>query len=244
MTHPASVPKLHAFGLDGLLVQFAQVMDRRANQAALHFAAALRQSDLPVHDVASTLVSVTMRFEPSRQALEDLRAGVDDLLASRDWFATSAESPARHWRVPTLYGGAAGPQLEEAAAMAGMSASQAIEALGSARVSVLTLGFAPGQPYLGELPPVWDLPRQTSLTPRVPAGALVLAIRQLVVFANASPTGWRQIGLTAMPLFDPQRNPPALLAPSDEVTFTPVSADDFAAAQRLPLNGLFCENRA
>ena len=36
------------------------------------------------------------------------------------------------------------------------------------------------------------------LNAEVPAGALVTAVRQLVLFANPSPTGWRQIGMSAL----------------------------------------------
>ena len=70
-------------------------------------------------------------------------------------------------------------------------------------VEVLALGFAPGQPYLGELPGHWALPRRQTLNPQVPQGALVTAVRQFVLFANPSPTGWRQVGRTGFACFRP-----------------------------------------
>ena len=88
------------------------------------------------------------------------------------------------------------------------------------------LGFAPGQPYLGELPPAWDIPRQTGLTPKVPVGALTVAIRQLVLFAVSTPTGWRHIGQTGFRAFRPESDTPFVLNPGDEVIFEPVSRDD------------------
>ena len=93
---------------------------------------------------------------------------------------------------------------------------------------VQTIGFAPGMPYLGELPPAWNIPRQTQLTGQVPRGGLCVAIRQLVLFPVATPTGWRHIGQTALKLFQPEAERPFLLRPGDEVIFEPVSASTLA----------------
>jgi allophanate hydrolase subunit 1 len=87
---------------------------------------------------------------------------------------------------------------------------------------VQTIGFAPGQPYLGLLPPEWDIPRQTNLTKAVPEGALVVAIRQLVLFSVSNPTGWRHVGQTALKLFRPDSDAPFFLRPGDQVQFVPV----------------------
>ena len=89
---------------------------------------------------------------------------------------------------------------------------------------VLTLGFAPGQPYMGELPENWNIPRMSELNPQVPGGALVCAIRQLIIFAGPTPTGWRHIGQTAFDCFRPGSNQPFALTPGDEVTFSEISA--------------------
>jgi len=97
----------------------------------------------------------------------------------------------------------------------------------AARVRVLTIGFAPGQPYMGELPEHWNIPRQQGLTPSVPAGALVVAIRQLIVFQNAAPTGWRHIGQTAFSLFRPDGDPPFALTPGDELTFPAITPAEY-----------------
>lgn len=102
---------------------------------------------------------------------------------------------------------------------------------------VLTLGFAPGQPYTGELPPHWNIPRQQALTQSVPAGALVVAIRQLIVFTNATPTGWRHVGQTAFRNFRPDSDTPIALSPGDEICFRSVSAAEYARIQQSDTSG-------
>jgi len=159
-----------------------------------------------------------------------LRDRLAALVASRDW--TAAELPAgrRLWRVPAVFGTDLAPQLEAAAALAGLSADAAVAGIAATRLRVQTIGFAPGQPYLGELPETWAIPRQTDLTPRVPVGALCVAIRQMTLFSVSTPTGWRHVAQTALRLFRPDTDAPFLLRPGDEVLFQPV---DRAAYDRL-----------
>ena len=109
-----------------------------------------------------------------------------------------------------------------------MSAEEAVASISEARVRVQTIGFAPGQPYLGQLPEAWDIPRQSQLTDKVPVGALVVAVRQLVLFSVTTPTGWRHIGQTGFKLFRPDSDTPFVLRPGDEVQFDPVDAETFA----------------
>src|SRR6185437_16015214 len=43
--------------------------------------------------------------------------------------------------------------------------------------------------------------------------------RQAGVYPTDSPGGWRILGRTAMPLFDPSQRPPSLFRPGDRVRF-------------------------
>ena len=56
----------------------------------------------------------------------------------------------------------------------------------------------------------------------MPAGSLVVALRQLVLFTNDAPTGWRQIGQTAFRTFDPASDTPFRLRTGDEIEFVRV----------------------
>lgn len=222
-------PRIRRVGLSGLLVQFAATMSEPANRAAIAFRAAVdAQGWKDVRETStslvSTFVSVDLAVTPPEAVMERLQA----LVATRDWFNAPLPQGRTLWRIPTLYGTDAAPQLEEAAQAAGVSPETAISELSSARVRVLTIGFAPGQPYTGELPPHWDIPRQQSLTKSVPSGALVVAIRQLIIFTNASPTGWRHVGQTAFRNFRPLDEVPVALSPGDEICFPSVTAAEYA----------------
>ncbi len=56
----------------------------------------------------------------------------------------------------------------------------------------------------------------------VPAGSVGIGGAQTGIYPRESPGGWRVIGRTPLALFDPTREPPALLAPGDRVRFVAV----------------------
>lgn len=221
-------PQIAPVGLTGLIVRFADRLTEPANRAALAFRATLEGENWPgVEETSSSLTSTYVRFDPLHLPHDQLQARLNILLEGVDWYSAAPPHGRRFWRIPTVFGTDAAPQLAEAAALAGVSEAEAIAMLSAARTRVLTLGFAPGQPYLGELPENWNIPRQNALTPKVPAGALVVAVRQFVLFANSSPTGWRHIGQTAFRCFCPDAEDPFPLRAGDEVQFQAVTPEEY-----------------
>ncbi len=228
-------PRIDWLGLDGLLVRFGESLSEPANRAALALRHAATRENWPgVEEVTSALVSTYLRFDPLAVDAAGLRARLCDLVESRDWRAEPLPGGRRLWRVPAVFGTDLAPQLAEAAALAGATPEQAIAQIAATRLRVQTIGFAPGQPYLGELPDNWAIPRQTALTPKVEVGALCVAIRQMTLFSTATPTGWRQVAQTALRLFRPESETPFVLRPGDEVLFEPMER---AAYERLKAEG-------
>ncbi len=220
MTKHPEFPRIRTVGLSGLLVSFGAAMSEPANRAALAFRAAVDAKGWDeVAETSTSLVSTFLRVDLAAVPTQDMIDSLTALLATRDWYDAALPSGRKLWSVPTLYGTDLAPQLEEAAQAAGVDADTAIKDLSQARVRVLTIGFAPGQPYMGELPDHWNIPRQQGLTKSVPQGALVVAIRQLIIFTNASPTGWRHVGQTAFKTFRPESETPFALSPGDELSF-------------------------
>ncbi|MDV4146673.1 allophanate hydrolase subunit 1 [Shimia sp. FJ5] len=221
-------PRIRTVGFDGMLVSFGETLNEPANRAALAFRAAVERAGWNgVEESATSLVSCFLRFDPLYLGHDTLRTDLEILLAERNWYDADLPQGRRLWRIPTVWGTDLAPQLEEAAHQAGLSVKDAIQSLSSEPVRVQTIGFAPGQPYLGELPSCWDIPRQQDLSARIPEGALAVAIRQFVLFSITTPTGWRHVGQTAIRLFRPESETPFVLRPGDEVIFPPVSREEF-----------------
>ena len=143
-------PVVRTVGLSGVLVTFAEAMTGPANRAALAFRAVVDAEGLPeVRETSMSLVSV---YVVADLVTVDTNALIDKLrvlLDQQDWYAAPLPKGRTLWHIPTVYGTDLAPQLEEAATVAGLDPDEAIRQLSTTRVRVLTIGFAPGQPYLG-----------------------------------------------------------------------------------------------
>lgn len=230
MTAPtaADFPRIAPVGIAGLLVSFADRLSEPANRAALALRAAIESGEMDggtdgIEEVATSLTSTFIRFDPLHLDHASLTAQLQSLLDAQDWTRADLPRGRRHFHIPCVFGTDLAPQFDEAAAAAGLSAEAAVNSLTAARPRVLTIGFAPGQPYTGQLDPAWDIPRQTALTPRVPEGALVVAIRQLIIFSAPTQTGWRHIGQTAFRCFRPEAEDPFALRPGDEISLRAIT---------------------
>lgn len=232
-------PEILPLGLDGVLVRFADSLSEAANRAALAFCADLDASAPGgVAETATSLTSVLVRFRPDQTSRVVIEEGIRERLEERDWYGAALPQGRTLWRIPAVFGGDHGPQLDEVADAAGLTPDNAIADIAATDLRVLALGFAPGQPYLGFLGERWNIPRQTEVTPEVPRGAVVVAVRQVIPFANAAPTGWRQVGRTAFRCYVKTGAPAIALRAGDTVRFDPVPAKDFARlVEAGPLGG-------
>lgn len=128
-----------------------------------------------------------------------------------------AEEPAGHeHELAVRYDGA---DLEWVAKWVHLSVEEVIKRHVGGRYRVAFCGFAPGFAYLTGLDPVLAVPRLASPRPRVGVGAVAIAEGYTGVYPRSGPGGWRLLGSTDVPLFDPARPTPALLAPGDRVRF-------------------------
>ncbi|MFF5725288.1 allophanate hydrolase subunit 1 [[Kitasatospora] papulosa] len=119
-----------------------------------------------------------------------------------------------------------GPDLADVAGAWGVATDEVPFIHARTEFRVAFCGFAPGFGYLTGLPGHLSVPRRTTPRTRVPAGALALAGPYTGVYPRTSPGGWQLIGRMPGPeaLWDPGREPAALLGPGTRVRFVPARA--------------------
>ncbi|MET9928460.1 MULTISPECIES: allophanate hydrolase subunit 1 [unclassified Streptomyces] len=142
---------------------------------------------------------------------------------ARDLLSWSVPPPRREVRnaveIPVVYDG---PDLDEVAALWGVGVDEVPALHSRTAFRVAFCGFAPGFGYLTGLPERLHVPRRATPRTRVPAGAVALAGPYTGVYPRPSPGGWQLIGRMADPvaaLWDPAREPAALLGPGTRVRF-------------------------
>jgi KipI family sensor histidine kinase inhibitor len=188
-----------------------------------------------VEDVVLGARSVTLLADPHTTDALTLVAEIRSLVAegcassalggSRrtdrmlDPVADTAAPGRRRVELPVAFDG---EDLALVAAAVDEDVDALVTALTSAELEVAFLGFAPGFAYLVGLPdPLAALARRAVPRERVPAGAVALGGGFAGVYPVSMPGGWHLVGHTDVELFDPERDPPALLAPGDRVRFVP-----------------------
>jgi len=112
-----------------------------------------------------------------------------------------------------------GPDLAEVAELASLSPEEVVARHCAVSYTAGFLGFAPGFAYLVGLDQRLHVPRRAEPRTHVPGGTVAIAGVYSGVYPRESPGGWRLLGRTDAVLFDPSREPPALLASGDQVRF-------------------------
>ncbi len=183
-----------------------------------------------VADVVPAAETVLVVAEPGasvtalRAALLDLHVGPADALG--DGLGDGLEDRreidgSTAIEIPVRYDG---PDLDDVAQLTGLSRREVIQAHTGSEWRVAFGGFAPGFGYLVGGDPRLHVARRDSPRTNVPAGAVALAGEYAGVYPRESPGGWQLIGTTEAPMWDLERDPPALLRPGARVRFTEVRA--------------------
>jgi KipI family sensor histidine kinase inhibitor len=96
---------------------------------------------------------------------------------------------------------------------------------------VYMIGFIPGFPYMGILPPKLEVPRKHNPSLKIPAGSIGIAGKQTGIYPTEIPGGWQIIGRTPLTLFNKLNEPACLLKAGDNVRFIPISKKEFDQLQ-------------
>ncbi|MCH8086365.1 MAG: 5-oxoprolinase subunit PxpB [Chloroflexi bacterium] len=174
-----------------------------------------------VEALSPTYRSILVYYDPLKIPLEELKQRLSDLGRA---LPDASSSEASIFEIPTLYGGEFGPDLDFVASHTGLSPEEVIRIHAGTDYLVYMVGFNPGFPYLGGMSDKIAAPRLETPRIKIPAGSVGIAETQTGIYPLESPGGWRLIGRSPLKMFDPSRDPPALVEAGDLVRF--VSIDE------------------
>ena len=174
-----------------------------------------------VEALSPTYRSILVYYDPLKIPLEELKQRLSDLGRA---LPDASSSEASIFEIPTLYGGEFGPDLDFVASHTGLSPEEVIRIHAGTDYLVYMVGFNPGFPYLGGMSEKIAAPRLETPRVKIPAGSVGIAETQTGIYPLESPGGWRLIGRSPLKMFDPSRDPPALVEAGDLVRF--VSIDE------------------
>lgn len=193
-------------GEHGLLVECADSAEVAASYAAI----VARARELAASDIVPAARTVLLEGLGDRDAAAELVAALEPAAES------GARAEAARVDIPVTYDG---PDLDEVARQWQVTTAEVIDLHRDTEFVVAFCGFAPGFAYCTGLPEDRAVRRRDEARSRVPAGSVALAGEFTSVYPSSSPGGWQLIGRTHLPVWRPQEDPPALLAPGTRVRF-------------------------
>lgn len=168
-----------------------------------------------VREAIPGMNNLTVWFDPTQRDPGSIGLALREIWATIEPKAGSG----RTIEAPTIYGGEAGDELAQLAGRIGLSIEETVHLHADTIYGVAAVGAMPGFPYLSGLDPRLAWPRHASPRARVATGTVMIGGSQTGIMPCEAPTGWHCLGRTSLKLFDPERDPPALLSPGDRLRF-------------------------
>jgi inhibitor of KinA len=233
-------PILKWAGEDSVLVEFEEEVSPKINQKVRQLALGIERYPLPgIKEVVLAYRSLMVFFDPFTI---DFRK-VSDLIETLREEALEIEVPQpRLFKIPTVYGGIYGPDLERVSEQTKLAPNEVIRIFSQQAYLVYCLGFLCGLAYLGGVPKILEAPRLASPRPFVPAGSVGFSGTQANILPIDTPSGFNYIGRTFVGVYNPKNFPPTLIRPGDYVQCISVTEEESKLAGEKDLGDFIIES--
>lgn len=222
-------------GDSALLIEFGKEIDPETNRKITALVQLMREQHIEgIVDVIPAFCSLLINYDPRVLSYEELKERMEHLLKME----TKTEATRKRiFEIPVCYGGEYGPDIENIAEHAGLSAEEVIKIHSSKDYLIYMLGFLPGFTYLGGLDERIYTPRLASPRLKIRAGSVGIGGSQTGIYPLDSPGGWQLMGLTPVRTYDPKRQTPILVEAGDYIRFIPIDEEEFLRIQKLVEKG-------
>jgi inhibitor of KinA len=179
--------------------QAAQV-ELTDEERAVCFAASVRESTPAwLLDVVQAYTTVAVFFDLEQITFREVERYLQSLQEQSTWQPHPA--PQTTHVIPCCYEFQL--DLQRITQHTGLHADEVIRLHAETEYTVYAIGFCPGFPYLGYLPPrLCGVPRLESPRLKVEAGSVGLTGMQTGIYTEVRPGGWNLVGRTPLELVD------------------------------------------
>ena len=225
--------------------EFEDAPEETLNEV-LHAFEELRSASIPgVIGLAPAYTSVAVFFDPLQvakasgqpdRAFDWLKERVRRVMAAaanRGKRRRTKRNIQDSVEIPVCYESEFAPDLDDVARHAQISREEVVDLHSVAEYRVACIGFVPGFPFLAGLPKKLATPRRDTPRKEIPPGSVGIGGAQTGIYPLRSPGGWNLIGRTPLTLFNPKKNPPALLRAGDRVRFRAITREEFESFNAL-----------
>ncbi len=230
-------PRFLAGGDKALFVEFGNAITPQLSRRVRRLLLAIEKAGIAgVIEAVPAYRSLLIHYDPLKIGPAELR----DRLEALEQSAEDSQFPRPMvTEVPTVYGDQYGPDLEFVARHNGLAAEEVVRIHTGSVYPIYMMGFIPGFAYLGGVSSRIATPRLATPRSRIPAGSVGIAGSQTGIYPAESPGGWQLIGRTPLELFQPHREPPALLLTGNRVLFVRITPAEFSRIEAEVRQGIY-----
>jgi KipI family sensor histidine kinase inhibitor len=212
-----------------ILIEFENRIDPEVNRQVRSLAATIEGAKMGgIEEALPAYRTLLLVYDP---LIIEYRGLLEKVAAWMEKAKTIDLPPRRLFRLPTVYGGEHGPDMQRVMEMTHLPLDAVVRVFAETKFLVYFIGFICGLAYLGGLPEILRVPRLNTPRTLVPGGSVGMAGGQANAISTDQPSGFNYIGRTFVSLYDPRKFPPIPFTAGDEVQFIPVSAEEAIKAQ-------------
>ena len=229
MAATLSPPRILPSGDSAITVEFSRNIDDAANQRVLALDRTLANEPVAgVTETVPTYRSLLVHYDPGAIDFDTL----GEQLVALAQRPVPPATKTRRWRIPVVYGGEHGIDLEDVARTLRTTPDDIVARHVAGDYRVAMIGFTPGWSYLSGLDRTLHMPRRQDPRLLTPAGTISIGGVQTGIQCLAAPSGWHLLGRTPVRTYQLHRNPTFLTEPGDRVTFFAIDHKTFEEQDR------------
>jgi 5-oxoprolinase (ATP-hydrolysing) subunit B len=220
-------PRFAPVGDSALSIEFDDVIDPGVNALVRALDRAIVVANIPgIVETVPSFRSLLVVYEPEGIDLDTLTGELCQLIRAG---LNPRATTGRSWTVPVAYGFPDDDDLREVADATNLSHDEIITLHSGAEYQVYLVGFVPGLPVLGGLPPALHLSRRADPRPGLPAGRVMIGGMQGLIVPMPMPTGYYSLGQTPLRPYNRGAANPFLFRPGDRIRFQPITPRELDA---------------
>jgi KipI family sensor histidine kinase inhibitor len=207
-----------------VLVSYEERIDPEINERVRFLSEVITRQGFPwLEETVFSYRSLLVIYHPRKIHYSEAVKAIDEI---EHGLRVVPSAPPDIYEIPTVYGGAYGPDLNRVAEVAGLSPGGVIDLYSSTTFTIYFLGFLCAQPYLGGLPEKLRVPRLDNPRLHMSAGSVGIGGIQASLLTIDQPSGHNFIGRTFLTLYDPGRIPPSPFRAGDRIIFKPIREEE------------------
>ena len=219
-------PTISPVGDCAISIDFGQVIDPKINRYIRQTIERIKELQLEgIIELVPTYCALLVEYDAMLYSYAEICKIMEPTL--EEGMTDATNELVTVVEVPTVYGGAFGPDLGFVASHNNLTEDEVIAIHSGTDYLVYMLGFIPGFTYLGGMDPRIATPRLSSPRTLIPAGSVGIAGEQTGTYPSDSPGGWQIIGRTPVTMYDMSKEQAALLSAGDYVRYVPIDEAEY-----------------